>query len=171
MTWTSRSLTVAGLLILAHACYSAQEHIASSSTLAKNIVSGRKQQPTSSLPLDICVETMAATLITCLGLVLGFPKMRPIQWHIWAGTIEREGDIGCLDASGEIDAEYCGNPFEVLESRPGFANIRKQRREVTEWVEGAIAAVVDEVKGISRLDKGSEVVLFPGIVIDQTWRC
>lgn len=27
-----------------------------------------------------------------------------------------------------------GNPFKVLESRPGFVDIRKQRKEFAEWV-------------------------------------
>jgi hypothetical protein len=33
-----------------------------------------------------------------------------------------------------VDKDYVGNPFRVLESRPGFVDIRKQKREFAEWV-------------------------------------
>ncbi|KJZ71202.1 hypothetical protein HIM_09408 [Hirsutella minnesotensis 3608] len=136
MTWTSRFVTLTGLVLLAHACYSAQEHAVLSSTLAKH--AGSQQQHTrSSLPLDICIETVTATLVMCLGLVLGSQKLRPVQWHVWAGKLEREGDAGFLDGSGKVDKEYRGSPFATLESRPGFVDIRRQRREFAEWVKNA----------------------------------
>ncbi|PNY29291.1 Uncharacterized protein TCAP_00798, partial [Tolypocladium capitatum] len=134
MAWVSRSVTLAGLILLAHSCYSAQEHAALSSAFAKHALS--QQHPGSSLPLDVCIETVVATLVICLGLVLGSQKLRPIQWHVWAGKIEREGDAGFLDGSGEVDQDYRGSPFGALESRPGFMDIRKQRREFAEWAKG-----------------------------------
>ncbi|KAM4059328.1 membrane magnesium transporter [Hirsutella rhossiliensis] len=134
MTWTSRSVTVAGLVLLAHACYSAQEHAVLYSTFAKHMTSSQQRQPGVSLPIDICIETVAATLIMCLGLVLGSQTLRPIQWRVWAGKIEREGDAGFIDGSGEVDKEYRGSPFGALESRPGFVDIRKQQREFAQWV-------------------------------------
>lgn len=75
-----------------------------------------------------------ATLIVCFGLVSGSQTLRPIQWNVWAGKIEREGDAGFLDASGEVDKDFRGNPFSFLQSRPGFVDIRKQRREFASWV-------------------------------------
>jgi len=39
-----------------------------------------------------------------------------------------------MNGSGEVDKDYIGNPFRFLESRPGFADIRKQRKEFAEWV-------------------------------------
>jgi hypothetical protein len=53
---------------------------------------------------------------------------------VWAGKIEREGEKGFLDSSGEVDKDFVGNPFRALESRAGFIDIRKQRREFAEWV-------------------------------------
>lgn len=82
-----------------------------------------------SLPLDIRAEAVVATLVIVLGLVAGSDKLRPIRWHTWAGKIEREGSAGFLDSNGEVEKDFRGNPFGYLETRPGFANIRKQRRE------------------------------------------
>ncbi|OAR01963.1 hypothetical protein LLEC1_00100 [Akanthomyces lecanii] len=132
MTWLSRSVTVAGLLLLAHACYSAQENAALSAALAKHALS--HQQTSNTLPIDISIEAIVATLVVCFGLVSGSQTLRPIQWNIWAGKLEREGDVGFLDGSGEVDKDFRGSPFTFLQSRPGFVDIRKQRREFTEWV-------------------------------------
>lgn len=89
---------------------------------------------TTSLPADITIETAVATVIIILGLVLGAPNLRPIQWRVWAGKIEREGETGFMTGSGEVEKDYIGNPFRILESRPGFADVRKQRRDFTNWV-------------------------------------
>jgi membrane magnesium transporter 1 len=67
--------------------------------------------------------------VACVGLVLGTPALRPIQWREWAGKIEREGS-----AAGAGDTDYVGNPFRLLETRPGFVDIRRQRKEFAEWV-------------------------------------
>lgn len=77
-----------------------------------------------------------ATLVVVLGLVLGSPKPRPIQWNTWAGKIEREGAEGFMTRGGEVEQDYRGNPFKVLEARQGFVDIRKQRREFAEWAKG-----------------------------------
>jgi hypothetical protein len=46
-----------------------------------------------------------------------------------------------MNSDGTVDKDYVGNPFRVLESRPGFIDIRKQRKEFAEWVrEGGVAA-------------------------------
>lgn len=74
-----------------------------------------------------------ATLVVVLGLVVGSPKLRPIRWNEWAGKIEREGAAG-FSEGGQEDKDYQGNPFAVLETRPGFVDIRKQRREFADWV-------------------------------------
>ena len=39
-----------------------------------------------------------------------------------------------MNGDGQVDKDYMGNPFRVLESRPGFVDIRKQRKEFAEWV-------------------------------------
>ena len=98
----------------------------------------------ASLPIDISLETIVALLITIIGLVLGTPELRPIRWRVWAGKIEREGEKGFLGADGEVAKDYVGNPFKLLESRPGFVDVRKQRREFAEWVrEGGVTDSVD----------------------------
>ncbi|KAK1541623.1 transmembrane protein 32 [Colletotrichum paranaense] len=133
MTWISRSITAIGLLLLGHACYSAQEHSALQSFRAASPLA-TSASATTSLPADITIETAVATLIVVLGMVLGAPNLRPIEWRVWAGKIEREGEMGFLTGSGEVEKDYVGNPFQILESRPGFADVRKQRRDFTNWV-------------------------------------
>ena len=46
----------------------------------------------------------------CIGLVLGAEELKPINWRVWAGKVERE--------SGG------GGPFQGLEDRLGFVDIR-----------------------------------------------
>ncbi|RDW72001.1 hypothetical protein BP5796_08035 [Coleophoma crateriformis] len=138
MTWISNSITGLGLIFLTHAGYSAHEHSALYSTSAATLTSisshGGTTPTVASLPLDISIETIVAIFMICLGLVLGTPELRPIQWRVWAGKIEREGEDGFIGGDGEVDKYYVGNPFRVLESRPGFVDIRKQRSEFAAWV-------------------------------------
>ncbi|EHK98893.1 putative Elongation factor 1-beta [Glarea lozoyensis 74030] len=136
MTWISKSITGLGLVFLAHACYSAHEHSAllSGSAAAISSLTAQTAPVTAALPLDISIETIVAVFTICLGLVLGTPELRPIQWRVWAGKIEREGEYGFMNGDGEVDKDFVGNPFRVLESRPGFVDIRKQRKEFAEWV-------------------------------------
>jgi hypothetical protein len=119
-------------------CYSAHEHSALTSTNTASLSSitshGYTASAVVSLPLDISIETIVAVFTICLGLVLGTPELRPIQWRVWAGKIESEGEKGFMNGDGEVDKDYVGNPFRVLESRPGFVDIRKQRRQFAEWV-------------------------------------
>lgn len=67
-------------------------------------------------------------------MVSGTPNLRPIQWRVWAGKVEREGAEGFMKDNGEVERDYVGNPFRVLEMRPGFVDIRKQRKEFAQWV-------------------------------------
>ncbi|KAL3420741.1 transmembrane protein 32 [Phlyctema vagabunda] len=138
MTWISKSMTGIGLLFLAHACYSAHEHSALHSISAADLSStnahGVPTAAVTSLPLDISIETLVAIFTICLGLVLGTSELRPIQWRVWAGQIEREGEAGFRSGDGEVEKDYVGNPFRLLESRPGFVDIRKQRKEFAEWI-------------------------------------
>ncbi|KAE8444261.1 hypothetical protein EG329_000761 [Mollisiaceae sp. DMI_Dod_QoI] len=179
MTWISKSVTGLGLLFLAHACYSAYEHSALHSTSTASLQSAASHSvitPTaSSLPVDISIETLVAVFTVCLGLVLGTPGLRPIQWRVWAGKIEREGEAGFTNIDGIVDKDYVGNPFKVLESRPGFIDIRKQRREFAEWapsssvaassshreenVQAEIIETEDEIQAREDSDAMNEVIL------------
>lgn len=71
-----------------------------------------------------------------MGLVMGMPELRPIVWRVWAGGIERGGEAAVVGSGGGDTAakDFVGNPFRVLESRPGFVDVRRQRREFTEWI-------------------------------------
>lgn len=53
---------------------------------------------------------------------------------MWAGKIEREGEKGFTNQDGEVEKDFVGNPFKVLESRPGFVDLRKGRTEFAAWV-------------------------------------
>ncbi|KFH41117.1 ER membrane protein complex subunit-like protein [Hapsidospora chrysogenum ATCC 11550] len=134
MAWIPRLITLTGLVLLAHAGYSAQEHAVFTSAAAQHSLS--TPNTSRSLPLDICLETLFSTLLVSLGLVMGSPKLRPIRWNVWAGKIEREGAAGFRNNGGEVDKDFRGNPFGVLEARPGFVDIRKQRQEFAEWTKG-----------------------------------
>lgn len=119
-----------------HSCYSAHEHSALQSHRAASLAALTTSQAgiSTTLPIDIAIETVVATFIVVLGLVLNTAPLRPIRWHVWAGQIEREGEEAFKGADGETAKDYVGNPFKLLETRPGFVDIRKQRQEFAEWV-------------------------------------
>lgn len=66
-----------------------------------------------------------------MGLVLGSGTLKPIEWHTWAGQIEREADRS-LNGSGDAD-ETSGNPFGALEARSGFINIHKLHEDFVKY--------------------------------------
>ncbi|KAK4212832.1 magnesium transporter [Rhypophila decipiens] len=142
MTGISKALTAFGSLLLAHACYSAHEHSALQTLKAAtlSLTSTASQTTATTLPADIAIETVIATLVVLLGLVLSTQPLRPIQWRVWAGKIERQGEEGFVDNNGEVIKEYIGNPFQIFENRPGFVDIRKQRMEFAEWVKSSAGA-------------------------------
>jgi membrane magnesium transporter 1 len=47
--------------------------------------------------------------LICFGLVTGADPLKPIDWNVWAGKIEKEGGAR--------------NPFRGLEERMGFLDI------------------------------------------------
>ena len=113
------------LLIVRYSrCYSAWEHstlTAQSPQLSKLSSSQFQSSPaTTSLPHDISVEAIASVILICLGLVSGAEELKPISWRTWAGAVERE--------SGG------GGPYQGLEDRVGFVNIRAKRKEFADWV-------------------------------------
>lgn len=64
---------------------------------------------------------------------MGMPELKPIVWRVWAGGIERGGE-DAVPVGGDGKKDFVGNPFRVLESRPGFVDVRRQRKEFAEWV-------------------------------------
>jgi hypothetical protein len=98
--------------------------------------------------LDITLETLISLIILCVGLVLQAPPLRPIQWRVWAGIIEREGGRGLADPisagkHGEGNPEgKMANPFLGLVergARSGFVDVRGLRKEFTEWAKEGTA--------------------------------
>ncbi|KAI0139815.1 magnesium transporter [Pestalotiopsis sp. NC0098] len=136
MTLISKTTTAFGLILLAHACYSANEYSTLQSHRAASLATLTASQAgiLTALPIDIAIETVVATFVVVFGLVLNTAPLRPIRWRVWAGQIEREGEQAFKNANGEVAKEYVGNPFKLLETRPGFVDIRKQRKEFAEWV-------------------------------------
>jgi len=112
MSILSRFCIGVGLLLLVHAGYSAHEF----ATLYAHL------HPTgsSTLPLDIRIETVTSIFLVCLGLVTGADRLKPISWNVWAGNIEREGGGA--------------SPYKGLEERAGFLDIRAKRAEFANWV-------------------------------------
>jgi hypothetical protein len=69
-----------------------------------------------------------------LGLVLGSGTPKPIEWHTWAGKIEREADRVSVSGNGDAD-EALGNPFSALEARGGFINIHKLHGDFVKYTQ------------------------------------
>lgn len=87
--------------------------------------------------MDILLEAITATLVICFGLALSAPPLRPIRWRVWAGRLEREGVKGLTgESDGGSKTGLVGNPFRMLETRPGFVDIRRQREDFSQWVKG-----------------------------------
>ncbi|KAL8653482.1 MAG: hypothetical protein Q9226_003836 [Calogaya cf. arnoldii] len=128
MTLLSRALLIIGTVLLSHGCYSAYEHASyiSAITSANRSPSSSIHPPASSsptptaLPLDISIETVVSVVLICVGLVMGAEQLKPINWRVWAGQVEKE--------SGG------GGPFQGLENRVGFMDIRTQRTEFADWI-------------------------------------
>ncbi|KAF8461912.1 membrane magnesium transporter-domain-containing protein [Kalaharituber pfeilii] len=92
-------------------CYSVHEH--------STIAAAASSTTSPSLPLDIILETIISVSLLCTGIVLSGWELRPIRWRIWAGQLERENGSG---------------PYEFLESKLSFIDIRAKRTEFSNWV-------------------------------------
>ncbi|KAL1306914.1 hypothetical protein AAFC00_005557 [Neodothiora populina] len=146
MGFLANALNVAGVVLLTHAVYSAHEHSLLSTALpsasAAPTLSSTPSStstafsyilPTLDLPLDVTLETLVSVLLICVGIVLGSPELKPIQWRVWAGKLEREKSKQNKDELGPR-----GNPYAALEQRAGFLDIRRARGDFAAWVkEGA----------------------------------
>lgn len=89
--------------------------------------------PTIDLPLDITLETLTAVLLLCVGIVIGSPELKPIQWRVWAGKLEKDKSAKTESINGDPLGPR-GNPYAALEQRQGFLDIRSQRNEFADWV-------------------------------------
>ncbi|KAF7193988.1 hypothetical protein HII31_04670 [Pseudocercospora fuligena] len=135
MGFASNVINVAGLVFLSHAVYSSYEQSllpTSSSPPPPSSFLARALDPKISIPTDIILETLFSVLLLCVGVVLGSADLKPIQWNVWAGNLERSKEARKIEEVGVGG----GNPYAGLEERSGFADIRAQRKEFAEWVKG-----------------------------------
>lgn len=86
--------------------------------------------PKVNIPLDIILETIFSVLLLCVGVVLGSQSLKPIQWNVWAGRLERSKEAREIHGVGVGG----GNPFASLEERPGFLDIRSRRKDFAAWI-------------------------------------
>ena len=113
--------------------YSAYEHslLPSASQPPKpSWILPRALDPKVNLPLDITLETLFSVLLLCVGVVLSSGELQPIQWNVWAGRLERSKEARAIKEFGVGG----GNPYQMLEERPGFVDIRGQRKEFEKWI-------------------------------------
>ncbi|KAF3940895.1 hypothetical protein ABW19_dt0200676 [Dactylella cylindrospora] len=141
----SKILIAFSSLFLAHACYSAHEHTSlttaapsTSTPLSSSSTAG--QPPTgSSLPLDITLETLLSLALLLVGIVSDGWELKPISLRKYAGGLESGRLSYGLDAAAGA-GEHVGvkgkgkGVYGFLEERAGFLDVRKQRKEFTEWV-------------------------------------
>ncbi|KAF2486856.1 magnesium transporter [Neohortaea acidophila] len=137
MAILASALNIVGLLFLSHAVYSAYEHSLLPTTALIPPTPSRTLipaflNPKIDLPLDITLETLFSVVLLCIGVVISSPALMPIQWNVWAGRMERSKEARLVTEVGVGG----GNPYAVLEERPGFVDIRRQRREFAEWKGG-----------------------------------
>ncbi|KAF2094583.1 hypothetical protein NA57DRAFT_80384 [Rhizodiscina lignyota] len=137
----SNSLNLTGVIFLTHAVYSAYEHSLLTSSSSSSSSSGE----ITSLPLDITIETLLSLLVLCTGIVIGAPSLRPIQWAVWASSVEKEDHVSLEQRRALVEEKVraggtVGNPFAVLDQRNGFLDIRAKRREFADWVREGGAA-------------------------------
>lgn len=83
-----------------------------------------------NLPIDITLETLISVALLCAGVVLSSPELKPIQWNLWAGRLERSKEAREIKEVGVGGS----NPYAGLEKRPGFVDIRARRIEFQEWL-------------------------------------
>ena len=150
MGLTANVLNVIGLVFLGHAyvtkantllnlltsssVYSAYEHSllpSASIPPTPSSVLPRSIDPKVNLPLDITLETLFSVLLLCVGVVMSSASLKPIQWNVWAGSLERSKEARAVKEVGVGG----GNPYAALEERPGFLDIRAQRKAHEKWTQ------------------------------------
>ncbi|KAK5120935.1 hypothetical protein LTR85_005719 [Meristemomyces frigidus] len=122
-----------GVVFLAHAVYSAYEHSllpSSTATPPSGSALSRSLKPNVNLPIDITLETLFSALLLCVGVVLSSPGLKPIQWNVWAGRLEKSKEAREITEVGVGG----GNPYAGLEERAGFLDIRGKRKEFADWI-------------------------------------
>ena len=97
---------------------------------APSAILPRSLDPKVNLPADITLETLFSAVLLCVGTVLSSPGLKPIQWNVWAGRLERNNGAREMKEVGVGG----GNPYAALEETPGFLDIRAARKRFAEWI-------------------------------------
>lgn len=124
-------------LVPENSVYSAYEHslLPTSSLPTKpSAILPQSLDPKVNLPTDVTLETLLSAFLLCIGTVLSSPGLKPIQWNVWAGKVERSTEARQMKQVGVGG----GNPYAGLEDRPGFVDIRAARKEFGEWVKEGV---------------------------------
>ncbi|KAI7476960.1 hypothetical protein KC364_g5395 [Hortaea werneckii] len=106
-------INLLGGVLLAHAVYSAYEHslLPTSSLPTKpSTLLPQSLDPKTNLPTDITLETLLSACLLCIGTVLSSPGLKPIQWNVWAGNVERSLDARQMKQVGVGG----GNPLDEV---------------------------------------------------------
>ncbi|EGP91487.1 unnamed protein product [Zymoseptoria tritici ST99CH_1A5] len=130
---TSNTINLLGMVFLSHAVYSSYEHSLlpnASQPPPPSSILPAMLDPKINIPLDIILETVFSVLLLCVGVVLGSQDLKPIQWSVWAGRLERSKEAREITEVGAGG----GNPFTSVEERPGFLDIREKRKEFAAWI-------------------------------------
>jgi len=140
MGFLSTILNATGLIFLIHAVYSSYEHSLAqtiSSTSSASASSSSTLPTSHPLPTDIILEILLSTTLLCVGVVMGSPTLRPIQWSTWASEADKDERRKKGERAFEGEAGgVVGNPFRWVEDgeRRGFWDIRGKRKEFADWV-------------------------------------
>jgi hypothetical protein len=86
--------------------------------------------PKISIPLDITLELVFSIVLLCIGVVLSSPDLKPIQWNVWAGHLERSAEARKIKEVGVGGGDA---PYKTIEERSGFLDIRRARAEFEQW--------------------------------------
>ncbi|KAK5110381.1 hypothetical protein LTR62_006089 [Meristemomyces frigidus] len=132
MAALATAVNLLGVLFLSHAIYSAYEHSllpSSSYPAPPSALLPQSLDPKINLPIDITLETLFSVLVLCAGVVLSSAELKPIQWNVWAGRLERSAEAREITEVGVGG----GNPYAGLDERAGFLDVRAARKGFREW--------------------------------------
>ncbi|KAK3104328.1 hypothetical protein LTR53_018453 [Teratosphaeriaceae sp. CCFEE 6253] len=121
------AINILGVLFLSHSVYSAYEHSLLPPSPLQSTPSALlppSLDPKVTLPLDITLETLLSVFLLCAGVVLSSADLKPIQWRVWAGQMEKRKEAREIREVGVVG----GNPYEGLEERGGFWDVRAAGR-------------------------------------------
>jgi hypothetical protein len=107
--------------------YSSYEHsllVTSTSSARSSATKPKLSASSIALPTDIVLEALFSTALLLLGIVLGSPTLRPIEWAAWAGQAEQDTRRPKDKKRFQGDGGAEGTSMNWLEERRGFWDVR-----------------------------------------------